>query len=103
MINTIPDNRWFRDGEEIACYSGGFIATGICAFLQNTKGSWGYQIKAKAHYITDHGCRVCGSVPMLYPQQNNVKKGELTFNYKDWTPCLGFYDVKRVCRGIHRV
>jgi hypothetical protein len=48
-INSIDPNRWYNDGEHIAC--SGFV----CAFLQNTNGAWGYNIQGLAHFITEHG------------------------------------------------
>lgn len=76
-IGGIDENRWYNDGEQIACYE----PSHICAFLQKTKGAWGWNIKGLAHLITDHGCKVCGSVPYFYPSDNNVDDGMLTYNY----------------------
>ncbi|KAJ5475959.1 hypothetical protein N7475_001688 [Penicillium sp. IBT 31633x] len=59
---------------------------GYCAFLQGTGGTNGGKIKELAHYIPDHGCKMCGSVPYFYPGDNNVANGQLTFNYVD-NPC----------------
>jgi len=77
FINGIDENRWYNNGEQIAC----FEPSHICAFLQNTGGSWGKNIKGLAHYIKDHGCKTCGSVPYFYPGNNNVDDGMLTYNY----------------------
>ncbi|KAI5460745.1 killer toxin [Mariannaea sp. PMI_226] len=73
-INGIDPNRWYNNGQLIAC--SGFV----CAFLQNTGGAPGRNIKGLAHFITEHGCKNCGSVPYFYPSDNNVADGELTFN-----------------------
>ncbi|CAG7942292.1 unnamed protein product [Penicillium salamii] len=102
-IDGIDTNRWYYNGEHIACVSnqagnGG----GYCAFLQGTGGTNGGKIKELAHYIPDHGfvpqydtvwtlltlirCKMCGSVPYFYPGDNNVEHGQLTFNYVD-NPC----------------
>ncbi|KAK5999180.1 hypothetical protein PT974_01570 [Cladobotryum mycophilum] len=60
FINGIDPNRWYNNGQPIAC-------EGIlCAFLQNTGGAWGRNIKGLAHFITDHGCDNCGSVPYFF-------------------------------------
>ncbi|KAB8221349.1 killer toxin [Aspergillus novoparasiticus] len=86
-IDGIDPNRWYNNGEHIACVGSGARITGnggFCAFLQNTGGTNGAVIKSLAHYIPEHGCKVCGSVPYFYPQgNNNVDDGELTFNYVD--------------------
>ncbi|CEI60144.1 unnamed protein product [Fusarium venenatum] len=84
VINNIDENRWYRNGEHIACVgnqagNGG----GYCAFLQNTGGAPGRNIKGLAHFITDHGCKMCGSVPYFYPADNNVDNGQLTYNFVD--------------------
>ncbi|XEV04561.1 hypothetical protein FSHL1_009848 [Fusarium sambucinum] len=84
VINKIDGNRWYRNGEHIACVgnqagNGG----GYCAFLQNTSGAPGRNIKGLAHFIPDHGCKMCGSVPYFYPADNNVDNGQLTYNYVD--------------------
>jgi Kp4 len=80
-INGIDPNRWYNDGEQIAC----FVPSHICAFLQKTDGAWGSNIKGLAHYIPDHGCKSCGSVPYFYPGDNNVDDGMLTYNYATQT------------------
>nr|PNR29513.1 hypothetical protein PHYPA_028207 [Physcomitrium patens] len=80
-INNIDPNRWYQNGQHIACYDG------FCAFLQNTGGAWGYNTRGLAHFIPEHGCRVCGSVPYFYPSINDVSKGQLTFNYVSKPKC----------------
>ncbi|KAF9058193.1 killer toxin [Panaeolus papilionaceus] len=88
FIQNIPDDKWFNNGQQIAC-----VATksgsrdGICAFLQNTGGTNGKKIKELAPYIPGHGCSRCGSVPYYFPEGNNdVKDGALTFNFVT-SPC----------------
>ena len=88
VIETIDRGRWYADGEQIACVS---IETddgsdSFCAFLQNTGGAWGSRILELAHYIVGHGCKGCGSVPYFYPEENDVSRGELTYNYVS-KPC----------------
>jgi hypothetical protein len=86
FISGIDPNRWYNNGEQIACaqstgslgVASGFVA--ICAFLQNTGGAPGRNIAGLAPFITGHGCTICGSVPYFYPSDNNVADGELTFN-----------------------
>jgi len=86
-IEGIDPNRWFANGEQIACatvitVSGdtGPTSSSSCAFLQNTGGAWGSRILELAHYLQDHGCKGCGSVPYFYPEDNDVSHGELTYN-----------------------
>ncbi|KAI9815217.1 MAG: hypothetical protein M1826_002077 [Phylliscum demangeonii] len=73
-MEKIDPQRWYRAGEHIAC------CDEYCAFLQDIDGGWGGKIKELAHYIPDHGCRMCGSVPFHFPAENDVKFGQLTFN-----------------------
>ncbi|CAG8238419.1 unnamed protein product [Penicillium salamii] len=83
-IEGIDTNRWYNNGEHIACIGSGAGITGnggFCAFLQGTGGTNGGKIKELAHYIPEHGCRTCGSVPYFYPGDNNVDHGQLTYNY----------------------
>ena len=87
-IETIDRGRWYANGEQIACVS---IETedgydSFCAFLQNTGGAWGSRILELANYIVGHGCKSCGSVPYFYPEENDVSRGELTYNYVS-KPC----------------
>jgi hypothetical protein len=75
---TINSDRIYKNGEQIACY----IRSSICAFLQDTpNGATGAEVRKLARFIPDHGCTVCGSVPTDFPNTNDVKKGQLTFNY----------------------
>ena len=84
-INNIDTGRWYSNGEHIACYKR------ICAFLQGTGGAWGSNIKGLAHFIPEHGCTVCGSVPYYYPGVNDVSQGQLTFNYVSNPKCPDAY------------
>ncbi|KAJ7478407.1 killer toxin [Mycena latifolia] len=82
-ILTMSDSTWVNNGQHIACEGD------ICAFLQNTGGAPGSNIKGLAHFITEHGCESCGSVPYFYPSDNNVADGELTFNAVSNPTCNG--------------
>ncbi|OAQ86179.1 kp4 domain-containing protein [Purpureocillium lilacinum] len=93
--NRIDPNRWYNDGQQVACagyeqltaagkawwLSTGLWYSGVCAFLQNTGGWQGKKFQELAGYIVLHECDVCGSVPTDYPAGNDVSKGELTFNF----------------------
>lgn len=89
-INGLPDDKYFKEGDHIACDPAGLanpipgapkIGGGICAFVQKTDGLNGKDLKRLAQAIVDHGCKMCGSVPKDYPDSNDVNDGELTFNY----------------------
>jgi hypothetical protein len=58
-IDGIDTNRWYNNGDHIACVGSGAPITGnggFCAFLQGTGGTNGGKIKELAHYIPEHGC-----------------------------------------------
>ncbi|KAI9816669.1 MAG: hypothetical protein M1826_001743 [Phylliscum demangeonii] len=77
-IEEIDIRRWYENGELIACCQ----AEPLCAFLQKVAagGASGSAIRAVAPFIPAHGCDHCGSVPLLWPYDNDVERGELTFN-----------------------
>ncbi|UPK93019.1 hypothetical protein LCI18_003954 [Fusarium solani-melongenae] len=81
---------------QIACVTRENDAGAICAFFQNTGGWQGQKAKELAHYITEHGCLACGSVPTGFPGSNDVAQGELTFNYVS-NPCTGFTEGSKRC------
>ncbi|KAK4209246.1 killer toxin [Rhypophila decipiens] len=75
---VMAQNRMYKNGEQIACY----IRSSICAFVQNAPGDTSLaDIRRLAPEIPGHKCKVCGSVPTGYPGNNDVKHGQLTFNY----------------------
>jgi hypothetical protein len=90
-INTLDPNQFYADGERIVCATldgkasveGVDISVGelFCAFLQNSGGANASDIMNVAFYIPEHRCVCCGSVPLGYPATNNVRDGQLTFNY----------------------
>lgn len=88
FIDNIQNDRFYRNGEQIACVHANTY-DGICAFWQKTNGLYGGTAKQKAHYIPEHGCDICGSVPLDYPHTNNVENGMLTFNYVTKTCLVG--------------
>ncbi|KAM7211790.1 Killer toxin [Rhypophila decipiens] len=72
---VMAQNRMYKNGEQIACY----IRSNICAFMQNAPGDTSLaDIRRLAPRIPGHKCKVCGSVPI---RDNDVKHGQLTFNY----------------------
>ncbi|KAJ3539817.1 hypothetical protein NM208_g5331 [Fusarium decemcellulare] len=96
LINGIDSNRWYNNGQQIACVTREHDAGAICAYFQNTGGWQGQKAKELAHYITEHGCLDCGSVPTGYPGSNDVAQGELTFNYVS-NPCTEFLEGSKRC------
>lgn len=89
-LNNIDPKRWYKDGEQIVCLAN------MCAYLQNTNGgASGATIQSVAHFIPEHGCKMCGSVPLGFASgHNNVADGQLTFNFArnpcDWSVVDGF-------------
>ncbi|KAK7408549.1 hypothetical protein QQX98_009310 [Neonectria punicea] len=74
----IADDRWYKNGEHIYC--GMNTDSWSCAFLQKSGGAPGKSIKKLIRALADHNCVHCGSVPLFFPQDNNVENGELTVN-----------------------
>lgn len=82
MIDTIPDDKYYSSGQQIACTKCDPPNwAGLCAFTQKmgTTTVAGWYIKEKMKNLKDHGCTDCGSVP-IYPG-NDVNKGGLTVNW----------------------
>ncbi|MCJ1352465.1 MAG: hypothetical protein MMC33_002449 [Icmadophila ericetorum] len=87
FINTIDPDRWYNDQEKIACLiNEAQVRNGLCLYLQNSHGAYGSKIKELVQVLLDHGCQHCGSVPLAYPDTNDVKDGELTSNYIYYIP-----------------
>ncbi|GJN81465.1 hypothetical protein PLIIFM63780_004999 [Purpureocillium lilacinum] len=76
--NRIDPNRWYNDGQQVACAGYEQLTAAGKAWWLST-GLW-YSGEL-AGYIVLHECDVCGSVPTDYPAGNDVSKGELTFNF----------------------
>lgn len=84
-ISRIPDDFWFKDGEHIACYTQ-YLPFGSrisgCVFMQGTNGASAKSIKKLLGHLKDHNCKLCGSVPMFFPEDNDISThGQLTVNY----------------------
>ncbi|KAL4886884.1 Kp4-domain-containing protein [Aspergillus karnatakaensis] len=80
IIEEIPDNAWYNNGEHITCIASATNDYSICAFLQNSGGAPGSSIKTLARELQQHGCQNCGSIPLFFPNDNDVSNGELTVN-----------------------
>lgn len=80
-VQNIDTGRTYQNGEKIACTDK--LGVGICAFLQGTGGITGDLIKTLVQDLVNHGCKVCGSVPVFFNSgDNNINDhGELTINW----------------------
>ncbi|KAF2744834.1 killer toxin [Sporormia fimetaria CBS 119925] len=82
--NNAGDNHVFGNGEHIACVAFGGVAGGsLCAFPQGTSGGIsGRRAKELLLHLQNHRCSTCGSVPVGFPQDNDVSTaGMLTVNW----------------------
>ncbi|KAJ5649517.1 killer toxin [Penicillium longicatenatum] len=89
LIDQIDPSRWYDNGEQIACQNEALDEGAVCAFLQNSGGAPASSIITLARELEDHGCGVCGSIPLFYPNDNNVDDGELTINFVSGSCCSG--------------
>lgn len=87
-MNGIDDNRWYNDGEQIACEWADFYSGSVCVFWQKSNGNSGRETKTYINALADHGCGLCGSIPYGYPGTNDVNNGVLTVNWATHD-CLG--------------
>ncbi|KAI6762435.1 hypothetical protein HG530_008415 [Fusarium avenaceum] len=80
QLRAIDPSKTFSEGQHITCVEIDNIGEpSICLFYQQT-GSRTFtvaQTQALFQQILDHGCKLCGSVPL---DGGDVKNGELTVN-----------------------
>ncbi|KFX92759.1 hypothetical protein O988_07137 [Pseudogymnoascus sp. VKM F-3808] len=88
IVQGIDDNRWYNDGEQIACEWADFFSGALCVFWQGSNGNTGAETKNYIRALADHGCGRCGSVPYGYPNTNDISNGMLTVNWAT-NDCLG--------------
>ena len=86
--------------EHILCIpTGESLLGGICAFAQGSNvpatGVTGALVKRKLGELGEHGCRVCGSVP-LGGYNDPQRQGILTVNYISKLACKGLCPSKHV-------
>ena len=85
--------------DHILCLpTGQSILGGICAFAQGSNvpsGVTGVLIKRKLRELGDHGCRICGSVP-LGGDNDPRRRGILTVNYISKLACKGLCPSRHV-------
>ncbi|KAL4724560.1 hypothetical protein ACLX1H_008001 [Fusarium chlamydosporum] len=84
----LDDNRTYYNGEHIVCWEN-YAKTGFCAFLQGSGGMLGSDIKRLLQELVNHGCSRCGSVPVFFPGDNDIRDhGFLTVNYVSKPNCI---------------
>lgn len=81
-LETVKDDHVFIPGQQIVCGGDGLRGS-ICAFWAHftPHAVFANETKLYAHKLIQHGCHKCGSVPYGYPESNDNKYGELTFNF----------------------
>jgi hypothetical protein len=81
---NIGDNHIFQNGDEIVQLQfGGWSGGSLKAFAQGTSnGIAGWKVKQLLGFLDAHGCSRCGSVPLNFPNDNDVHSaGMLTVNW----------------------
>lgn len=94
----LNDTEFYLPNDHIVCLPlGRSFLGGICAFTQGNNapatGIIGALIKRKLQELSDHGCRVCGSVP-LSEDNDPGSLGILTVNYIGGVVCRGLCPSK---------
>ncbi len=89
----LNDTEIYLPNDHIVCLPlGRSFLGGICAFAQGSNvpatGVTGALVKRKLGELSDHGCRVCGSVP-LSEDNDPHRLGILTVNYINGMACKG--------------
>lgn len=89
----LNDTDFYLPNDFIVCIpQGKSFLGGICAFTQGSNvpgtGVTGDLIKRRLRDLGDHGCRVCGSVP-LSGDNDPGREGILTVNYVSRLACKG--------------
>ena len=67
LIDQIPDDKHFGDGEYLACQNVGRVTLAndaYCTFAQGGDGVTGFDAKWAIQAIIDHNCSKCGQVPV---------------------------------------
>ncbi|KFY39723.1 hypothetical protein V495_05761 [Pseudogymnoascus sp. VKM F-4514 (FW-929)] len=81
LVKGADDNRWYNNGEKIACMWENFFSGAFCAFWQGSNGNSGRESKLYIQSLSDHGCGLCGSIPYGFPTTNDINNGYLTVNF----------------------
>lgn len=78
VCNQTPQGNVYNPGVRIATNC--VASSGIAAFIQSTSQSLNAgQVCQLLRKLQDHGCRVCGSIPIN--PGNDVSKGQVTVNF----------------------
>ncbi|KAI4214177.1 MAG: hypothetical protein LQ351_003262 [Letrouitia transgressa] len=88
VVEKIPDDRTFTQHEFVACNWANMFDGGYCVFWEHKTG------RTTAKETKDHllelqaygDCKICGAIPLGYPESNDRRKGQLTVNYVH-NPC----------------
>ena len=96
----LNDSDIYLPNDRIVCLpTGQSLLGGICAFAQGSNvpatGVTGALVKRKLRELSDHGCRVCGSVP-LSGDNDPLRHGILTVNYISKLACRGLCPSKHI-------
>lgn len=94
----LNDTDFYLPNDLIVCIpQGKSFLGGICAFTQGNNvpatGVTGDLIKRRLQDLVDHGCHVCGSVP-LSGDNDPDREGILTVNYVSGLSCNGLCPMK---------
>ncbi|KAL8724945.1 MAG: hypothetical protein Q9181_006605 [Wetmoreana brouardii] len=99
FCGPIADTDMYAPGAHIVCMpQGTSFLGGICAFTQGNitaAGTSGHVIKQKLKQLHEHGCTLCGSVPLSAEGNDPDEEGILTVNYVRRRVCSG------VCQPAH--
>lgn len=76
--DQFPTDRFYNNGEQIICGS-----QGICVFAQESGGLPASSVPLLIQDLQGHGCKVCGSIPLFFPDGDNNEDdfGFLTVNF----------------------
>ncbi|KAL9611938.1 MAG: hypothetical protein Q9167_003425 [Letrouitia subvulpina] len=87
QVEKIPDDRTFTRHQFIACHWYGAFDGGVCVFWEGKTGrTTAKETKEHLLALQDYECKICGAVPLGYPEYNDRKAGQLTVNYVH-NPC----------------
>lgn len=101
----LNDSEFYLPMHHIVCLpTGQSFLGGLCAFAQGSnvpaKGVTGALIKRKLRELREHGCLVCGSVP-LGGNNDPHSQGILTVNYVSSKACKGLCPSTHYTTRLH--
>lgn len=96
LESQIDPDRLYDNEEHIMC--DGVDTNSICLFPQGTEsGLLGSSIPGLINALVDHGCAVCGSVPIFFPGSNDPSEGILTSNWVNFDDGCDVDESTTVC------